>query len=155
MRIQRQPKRVMVPCVNTTTLQSWSHWHPTMLSISLIVFTTPRPYPSPPLWGTLLPYARYHSFQPHMGECRYAEDVPCILTALPQGCPIVTMKLWKCIYSSTSCIDEKSLQHKILALGLCWGACSQGQHQAVPSTCLQVQQLNKSGSFHRKKSIKL
>lgn len=45
MRMQRQPKRVMVPCVNTTVLQCWSRWHPTMLSIPLTVSTTPQPRP--------------------------------------------------------------------------------------------------------------
>lgn len=40
--MQRQPKRVMIPCANTTALQSWSHCHPTTPSIPLIVSTTPQ-----------------------------------------------------------------------------------------------------------------
>lgn len=74
--MQRQPKGVMVPCGNTTALQSWSHWHPPMLSTPLIVSKAPQPCPSSPLWEALLPCARHHSFQPPVGECSLAEKAP-------------------------------------------------------------------------------
>lgn len=43
MRMQRQPKRVTVTCVNTA-LQSWSHQLPTMTSISLAVSPPAQPH---------------------------------------------------------------------------------------------------------------
>lgn len=86
--MQRQAKRVMVPCVNTTALQCWPHWHPTMLSIPHCLHNTttlPLPCASPPLRELLLPYARYLSFQPHEGECRHAESGPLHPHSSPSG----------------------------------------------------------------------
>lgn len=89
--MQRQAKRVTVPCVNTTALQCWPHWHPTMLSIPHCLHNTttlPLPCASPPLREPLLPYARYLSFQPHVGECRHAEWPPASSQLSLRGVPL-------------------------------------------------------------------
>lgn len=95
--MQRQPKGVRVPCVIITALQSWSHCHPAMLSIPLIVSTALQPCPAPPLWEALLPCARQHSFQPHVGECKHAESGPLHPQSSPSGvshCDNETLKVY-------------------------------------------------------------
>lgn len=148
--MQRQPKRVMVPCVNTTALQSWSHWHPTMPSIPLIVSTTPQPCPClvhPFLYGKHSCHMPDITVSSPMWENAAMLRMPLLH---PHSSASGVPPLWQWNFESVfihlhPAWMRKACSIKILELGLCWGAHSWGLGDA--STRLSPEPAHRHRSF--------